>query len=64
MTARAPRSDRQHPARPWPEHRVDDRAVDDPRGLDAITLSQPPLTEAQQAQVGEQAVDMFLALYG
>ena len=29
-----------------------------------ITLSQPALTPAQQAQVGEAAVDMFLACYG
>ena len=29
-----------------------------------ITLGQPALTDAQQAQVAEQAVDMFLALYG
>lgn len=29
-----------------------------------ITLGQPPLDDAQQKRVGEQAVDMFLALYG
>lgn len=29
-----------------------------------ITLSQPPLTTAQQKQVAETAVDMFLAYYG
>ena len=29
-----------------------------------ITLAQPPLSDAQQVLVGEQAVDMFLALYG
>ena len=29
-----------------------------------ITLSQPPLSDEQQALVGERAVDMFLALYG
>ena len=29
-----------------------------------ITLAQPPLSDAQQKLVAEQAVDMFLALYG
>jgi TetR/AcrR family transcriptional regulator of autoinduction and epiphytic fitness len=29
-----------------------------------ITLGQPPLTAAQQKQVAEAAVDMFLAYYG